>query len=191
VVIRRSTYAHTLLGSLMLLMVLLPTGVARAQDPGGDAPAPKPGCPFKVIRDQVQKIFGQYDDAMYNGGDIAGGEIPHVLKVEQLSIYTCLFRRRTGESLQFIANFYPDPAAAAAGFNRAGKAKNASGPYYSSQRKDGQTDIFEGPGRSLAHLNTQVILVNWLTTKGGRPAPADVPGARLTPIAQTWFSAGK
>jgi hypothetical protein len=178
---------RTLLSTVSLMLALIPAGVAQAQDTAGDAP--KPGCPFKVVGEQVEKVFGKYDNAIHSGGALEGAEIPRVLKVEELTLYTCVFQRKTGEVLQFIANFYPGTAAAEAGFNRASKVKNANGPYYTSQRQIGSVQVFEGPGRALAHQNTQVIMVHWLTMKSGKPVPADVPGSRLTPILQAWLSA--
>ena len=180
--------ARTSLWALSAILALIPIRVPQAQDSSADD-TPQPGCPFKVVREQVEKIFGQYDNAIHSGGEIAGGEIPHVVKVEHLSLYSCVFQRKSGEVLQFIANLYPEAAAADAGFDRASKTKNASGAFYTSQRQIGPIKVFEGPGRAMAHQNTQVVMVHWLVSKGGKPVPADVPGSRLTPILQTWLSA--
>jgi hypothetical protein len=179
---------HTSLWILAAILAFIPIRVPQAQEDSSADDKPQPGCPFKVVREQVEKIFGQYDNAVHSGGEIEGGEIPRVIKVEQLSLYTCIFQRK-GEVLQFIANLYPEAAAAGAGFDRASKVKNANGAFYTSQRQIGSVQVFEGPGRAIAHQGTQVVMAHWLVGKGGKPVPADVPGSRLTPILQAWLSA--
>ena len=180
--------ARASLWTLSAILALIPIQVPQAQGSSSDHKQ-QPGCPFKVVREQVEKIFGKYDNAMHSGGEIAGGEVPNVVKVEHLSLYTCAFQRKSGEVLQFIANLYPEAAAADAGFDRASKVKNANGAFYTSQRQIGPVKVFEGPGHAMAHQNTQVVMAHWLVIKDGKPVPADVPGSRLTPLLQAWLSA--
>jgi len=94
------------------LLIARPARAQGGEQKGGASP-PKAGCPFKGLTARVPNIFGGYDRALFNGGDVEGGEIPHLVKLRELSMYTCVFQRsKAGETLQFIANFYPDAAQA-------------------------------------------------------------------------------
>jgi hypothetical protein len=181
--------ARGLLPFLAFVLLLGPAAPGRAQDEAGGGP-PKPGCPFKVIRDQVQRVFGQYDRAIHQGGEVEGGEVANLIRVEQLTIYTCAFQRANGDTFQFVANFYPDSARAAAAFQRTSRAKGSTGPFYTSSRQQGKVQLFEGPGRSLSYMDTEVVILHWLTMKNRRIAPANVPGSTLSPIALAWFPPG-
>jgi hypothetical protein len=168
---------------------VLTTPASRGWTVGqSDAGGPKEGCPFKLLNQKVQATFGSSDRAMYNGGEIQGGEIPGVIKVEQVTIYSCAFQRRSsGEVLQLTAFLYPSAEEAVSGFDRAGKARNADGPYYKSGLKQGDVQMLQGPGRLAAYLDSWVVIVHWLVQKGPRLAPNDIPGSRLAPIALVWL----
>lgn len=164
---------------------------AQAGGQTGETSPPKAGCPFKALTAKAQAIFGAYDRALYNGGDVEGGEIPNLVKVRELSMYTCVFQRaKTGEVLQFIANFYPDPAQALDAFHEASGVKNAAGPFYTSSRQDGKLQVFEGPGRSLAYSDSRVVIVHWLVGQRGKLLASTTPGSTLTPLAELWLSLG-
>ena len=171
--------------------------IARSAGAQGGAPtpdsarAPKPGCPFKTLTAKVQTIFGPYDRALFNGGDIQGGEIPNLVKLRKVALYTCVFQRaKTREVLQFIANFYPDAAQASDAFHEASRATNAAGPFYTSSRQDGKLQVFEGPGRSLAYADNRIVIVHWMTGAAGKLTASTTPGAKLTPLAEYWLALG-
>jgi hypothetical protein len=139
-------------------------------------------CPMLPAA-KVRTVFGAFDDVMASGGYIPGGEVPNVLKVHEVSITTCVFRRQsTREVLQIIANWYPSFDAAAEGFEHAGQAQSHGVPYYTKGVKQGPIQVLEGKGRSLAYLTNSVVMAHWLAVKGTSLQPADVPGARLTPL---------
>ena len=132
---------------------------------------------------KVRAVFGAFDDVMASGGYIPGGEVPHVAKVHEMSISTCVFRRQsTREVLQIIANWYPSFDDAAEGFEHASQAESHGVPYYTKGVKKGPIQVFEGNGRSLAYLSNSVVMAHWLVVKGTSVQPADVPGKRLTPL---------
>jgi len=170
---------------VVCLACILGTGASAA---GQRASATKPGCPFKALTAKVQAIFGPYDRAMTNSGEIEGAEIPSVAKVRETTMYTCTFQRAsTREVLQIIANVYPSTTEATSAFTEASKVKNAGGPFYTSSRQVGKMQVFEGPGRSLSVVDTEVVILHWQTVQGAKLLPVDKPGSTLTPIAQVWF----
>jgi hypothetical protein len=176
--------------TVVALVIARPAG-AQGGGQTGDAPPAKAGCPFKALTAKVQTIFGAYDRALFNGGVVEGGEIPNVVKVRELTLYTCVFQRdKTRETLQFIANFYPDAAQALDAFHEASRAKNAAGAFYTSSRQDGNLQVFEGPGRSLAYADTRVVIVHWMAAQNGKLVASSTPGATLTPLAELWLAQG-
>lgn len=169
-------------------VLVLPVMSSPAYAQGSGQSDGKPGCPFKALTEKVQSIFGAYDRAMSNSGNIEGMEIPNVVKVRKLTMYTCAFQRTASkESFQIIANVYPSDAEAMSAYTEDSHVKNAAGPYYTSSRQVGKMQVFEGPGRSLSRVGNQVVIIHWLVFKGGRMLAADKPGSVLMPIAQVWF----
>jgi hypothetical protein len=161
---------------------------AQGRGRTGSQPGVKEGCPFKALTAKVQSVFGPYDRAMFNGGEVKGGEIPNLIKVREVTIYTCAFQRMsTQEALQIIANVYPTEAEALSAFTEASHAKSGQAAYYTSSRQVGKMQVFEGPGRSLSHVADQVVIIHWQMAQGRRFAPVNKPGSVLTPIAEVWY----
>lgn len=175
-------------GGLALALLVGAPAHAQGRGQSGEAPAMKAGCPFKALTAKVQGVFGSYDRAMTNSGEVEGAEIPNVVKVRELTIYTCAFQRTTTrEALQVIANVYPSEAEASSAFAEASRVKSGGTPYYTSSRQIGKMQVYEGPGRSLSRVSDQVVIIHWQIFQGSKIVPVDKPGSVLTPIAQVWF----
>lgn len=53
-----------------------------------------------------------------------------------------------------------------------------------------QLQVFEGPGRSLAYVDSRLVIVHWMVAQAGKLMPSNTPGATLTPLAESWLALG-